>query len=151
MAMQYLERELRKLKETDLAEDIALKKKQFARRGHGSDIPLQTQEQKPSRVAKQAVEEPKAVELDLDAEWQRQAQNYLSLGFHKEAGFEETAEGKQAFLDSLPKFEPQPEEYRGKFDMPLLVIKKIPWERQAELAGISISDYLQSMLDKTHE
>ena len=35
--------------------------------------------------------------------------------------------------------------------MPLLVIKGISWERQAELAGIGISDYLQSMLDKTHE
>lgn len=36
--MQFIERVLGDLGETDLAEDIALKRKQFARRGHGSDI-----------------------------------------------------------------------------------------------------------------
>jgi plasmid maintenance system antidote protein VapI len=40
MAMGFIEGELRRLGEHDLAEDIALKRRQFARKGHGEDIPL---------------------------------------------------------------------------------------------------------------
>lgn len=85
----------------------------------------------------------------LSAEWQRQGQNFLRLGFHTEIGYEDTNEGRQEYLDSLPKFEPQSEEYRGTFDKPLLVEKRIPWEKQAELAGIDISDNLRANLDQT--
>lgn len=89
-------------------------------------------------------------ELDLDAEWQRQGQNFLRLGYHIERGHDDTDEGKQAYLDSLPKFGPQPEAYKGRLDVPLLV-ETIPWERQAELAGITISDYLKSRINQTRE
>lgn len=40
MAMGWLEGELKRLGEYELAEDIALKRKQFERRGHGKDISL---------------------------------------------------------------------------------------------------------------
>ena len=91
-------------------------------------------------------------ELGLNAEWQRQGQNFLDLGFHIEGGFPDTDEGKQAFLDCLPKFEPQPQEYKGRIDVPLIVIgKKIPWERQAQLAAIAISDYLEEIIAQTVE
>ena len=32
--------------------------------------------------------------------------------------------------------------------MPMLIEKEIPWRKQAELAGIDISDYLQGRVDK---
>lgn len=51
MAMQYIEGELRKLGENDLAEDIALKRKQFARRGHGKDIAMPKAETAPTARA----------------------------------------------------------------------------------------------------
>lgn len=97
------------------------------------------------------VEMPVGCELDLEAEWQRQSENFLRLVFHIETGFDDTDEGRQAFLEALPKFKPQPAEYKGKFDVPLLVIKKIPWEIQARLAGISISDYLRERINSARE
>lgn len=149
MAMQHIEGCLRELGESDLAEDIALKRKQFARRGHGSDIPLPTQEGKTGRASARPQEVTPAIELDLAVEWQRQSQKFLELGFHKEIGYPDTDEGRQAYLDSLPKFEVQPKEYRGRFDLPLLVETRIPWTKQAQLAGISISDYLQERVNQT--
>lgn len=113
---------------------------------------LPTQKIRTGRTSVRSAEVSSAFELGLNAEWQRQSQNFLDLGFHIEAGFPDTAEGKQAFLDCLPKFEPQPQEYKGRFDIPLIVIgKKIPWERQAQRAVISISDYLRERIAQTVE
>ena len=95
-------------------------------------------------------EQTPCVELDLDAEWQRQAQNFVSLGFHKERGFEDTDEGKQVYLDTLAKFKPQPEGYKGRVDKPMLIDYAIPWERQRELSGIQLSDYFVLHLDQAH-
>ena len=94
-------------------------------------------------------EMPVNVEFSLYAEWQKQSQNFLRYSFHRE-GYADTEAGKQAYLDSLPRFEPQPLEYRTIFDRPLLFEKRIPWERQADLADILISDYLRSRLHETH-
>ena len=84
-------------------------------------------------------------ELDLDAEWQRQAQAYVKLGYHTKKGMTE-----EAYLDSLPKFQPQPEKYIGRLNLPLLVEKGVPWEQQAQLAGIVLSRNLKSQVDLTH-
>ena len=84
----------------------------------------------------------------LDAESQRQGQNFLRHGFHRE-GYDDTDQGRQAYLDSLPAFSPQPEKYRGKFDKLFLVEKRIPWEKQAQLADILISDFLRSRFNET--
>lgn len=89
-------------------------------------------------------EAPKPSELDLDAEWQRQSSKLVELGFHSELGMSE-----REYLDTLPKFETQPSEYKGIFDRPILSERRIPWERQAELAGIQISDYLKSRINET--
>lgn len=71
-------------------------------------------------------------ELKLRYEWLRQAQKYLKLGFHKELrGLSE-----QEYLDSLPKFGPQPENFKGRFDIPVIVETRISVERQCELARI---------------
>lgn len=90
-------------------------------------------------------------ELNPEAEWQRQSQNFLRYKFHIERGFADTDEGKRAYLDTLPKFEPQPEEYKGRLDKPMLVEKKIPWQRQAQLARIAISEYLKSRPNETRQ
>lgn len=104
----------------------------------------------PTPARPHQVESKASAELDLNAEWQRQADIRVERGFHVAAGFPDTDEGKKAFLDSLPRFEPQPEEYKGRFDSPRLVIGKIiPWEKQAELAGISISDYQRQRIAET--
>src|SRR3989338_6852502 len=135
MSLRNAERELISAGRRDLAKIIA-----GVREAFGADIALpQTKSRDKSRP----------LEIDLAAEWQRQSQNFLNLGFHVEVGFEDTDEGKQAYLDSLPKFESQPKEYAGKFDRPLLVEKKIDWQRQAQLAGIQISDDLQSRIEET--
>lgn len=92
---------------------------------------------------------PSTAELDqrsLEIEWRDQAQRFIQLGFHNELGLSEAE-----YLDSLPKFEPQPEEYRGRFDVYLLVETRIPWERQAELAGIVVSEYLRSRIKEIRE
>lgn len=69
--------------------------------------------------------------LNLFAEWERQTERYVELGFHKELGL--TGE---EYLVSLPQFEPQPKTFAGRFDIPLLVETRIPPSRQAQLAGL---------------
>lgn len=69
-------------------------------------------------------------DLDLQAEWQRQANRYVELGFHDELNM-----NAEDYLDSLPKFKPQPEAYKGRFDTPLLVETRIDIYRQYALAG----------------
>lgn len=136
MTMQYLERELRVTgdpRDEERADIISA-----IHEARGKDIPM------PKAPQTAAPAETAPLELDLEVEWQRQASNYIKLGYHTELGLTE-----QAYLASLPKFEPQPEEYEGNFDRPLLVEKRIPWEKQAELAGIELSEYLRSNLAKT--
>ncbi len=68
---------------------------------------------------------------NLEAEWTRQAQKFVELGFHKELCLSEPE-----YLASLPKFEPQPENFRGRFDIPVLVETRIAPSRQSKLAGL---------------
>lgn len=68
----------------------------------------------------------------LSLEWQRQARRYVKLGFHTELGL-----SPEDYLASLPKFEPQPESFRGRFDIPVLVETRIALFRQAELARLA--------------
>ena len=83
-------------------------------------------------------------EINLEAEWQRQASKYIRFGFHRALNLTE-----EDYLASLPRFEPQPEEYRDRFNVPLLVETRIPWEKQAQLASIAISDYQRSRINET--
>lgn len=68
----------------------------------------------------------------LDKEWQRQVNKLVKLGFHKEMGMT-----KKAYVESLPKFTSQPESFKGRFDIPVIVDPRINWRRQCELAEIS--------------
>lgn len=73
---------------------------------------------------------------ELEIEWERQAQKYIELDFPNVLGMSEID-----FKNSLPKFEPQPESYKKRFDIPLIVVTKINPKRQLELAGF---DYITS-------
>lgn len=70
--------------------------------------------------------------INLDLEWKRQSGRYVELGFHKELGLSE-----ENYLASLSRFEPQPEVFVGRFDIPILVETRIAPKRQAELAGLN--------------
>lgn len=67
----------------------------------------------------------------LSAEWEGQVKKYIRLGFHKELNL-----SKEEYRDSLSKFTLQPENYKGRFDIPVLVETRIPVNRQAKLAGL---------------
>lgn len=78
-------------------------------------------------------------EFDLDAEWQRQAGRYVELGFADILKMTE-----EEYLESLPRFAEQPEEYKDRFNLPLLVETRIPWQEQAKRSGIVVSGYVNS-------
>src|SRR3989344_7350899 len=84
----------------------------------------------------------------LESEWQKQANRYLELYFHGELYYEDCQEdmekAREAYLASLPKLGPQPEAFKGRFDIPILVDPRIPIEVQAvraELAEYSKFNY----------
>ncbi len=83
-------------------------------------------------------------EFDLTAEWQRQINRFVELGYHTELGI-----SAEDYAASLPKFEAQPAEYVGRLDMPLVVETRIGYQRQAELAGITVDPYLIGNAENT--
>lgn len=73
----------------------------------------------------------------LEAEWERQVKRYTEHEFHKHPRFK-MPRGK--FKDSMPRFRPQPKEYRGTVGIPILSMgRKIPAPDQFRLLGV---DYL---------
>lgn len=82
----------------------------------------------------------------LQAEWERQVNNFLDREFNKHRNIRQSR-GK--YKDSMPQFESQPEEYRGRLDRPGLVEGRIPWEEKAPLADVLISDYLRARIGET--
>jgi len=70
-------------------------------------------------------------EISLEDEWNRQTQNLARI-FAKELKFETT----EAYMATLPKFEPQPENWKGRLATPVIVETRINPSRQCELAGI---------------
>lgn len=136
MGFAYLERELRKTGDSSDKERASIIAAMCKARGNDIALPA-------GKISSEEVS--KSAELDLTAECQRQSQKLIELGFHQELGLTETE-----YLNSLPKFEPQPKEYLGRFDIPLLVEGRIPWEKQAQLAGIDLSEYLRARISETH-
>lgn len=91
-------------------------------------------------------------ELSLEQEWQRQAQRFIDLGFHTELGFKTPEE----YTATLPKFEAQPKEWKGRLDTPVIVETRVTPERQAKLAGLQYflgglnkADWNQKLKDYT--
>ncbi len=68
----------------------------------------------------------------LDAEIERQVRRYQELGFHKRL---KMSAGR--FKDSVMGLVvPQPEAFRGRFDIPVVAFGQIPAKDQARLVGI---------------
>lgn len=106
--------------------------------GRTSSVPVERQNLVPEpaeRVARWSLT-PTFATLDLEAEWQRQVDVYLALGFHTALHFTE-----EQYVRTLPKFEPQPEEYRGRFDMPMLIETRLFWRNQCVLGGVRIPHF----------
>lgn len=76
-------------------------------------------------------EEKVGGQLGLAQEWQRQANRFITLRFHQYLTLSE-----QDYLDSLPQFTLQPEQFKGRFDIPLLVETRIPVSQQAKRANV---------------
>lgn len=70
--------------------------------------------------------------LDLEAEWTRQSQRFIELGFPTELGLSDSV-----YLESLPRFTSQPEQFKERFDIPVVVETRIPVIRQSKLAGVN--------------
>lgn len=119
MVMNFLEGEPRRTGDPRDVERANIIKS--IHKARGKDIPLPKEKLSTS-------------ENNLEAEWLKQAKKYIKLGFHKELDL-----SKEDYLNSLPKFEPQPENFKGRFDIPLIVETRIPIKRQCELVGIDYS------------
>lgn len=87
----------------------------------------------------------KSEKTTLEAEWQRQAQNLANL-FAEELKFETP----EAYIATLPKFEAQKENWKGRFDIPVIVERRVPLKRMLELSGIAVP-YLDVDLIKDWE
>ncbi|WP_432825530.1 hypothetical protein [Dactylosporangium sp. CA-092794] len=72
---------------------------------------------------------------DPAAAWRSITATYLRLGFHNELGI-----SAEAYVASLPRFTRQPPGYRDRLGVPLLIEPRLPWQRQAQLAGIALSN-----------
>lgn len=68
----------------------------------------------PEELATAVPTSPK-LELDLEIKWLKQAEQLADL-FANELG-----QSRDQYIESLPKFEVQPEGYRGRFDSPMIV------------------------------
>lgn len=87
-----------------------------------------------------------SITLELQAEWQRDAQKLAGLF----AKLEKKSEAE--YMDSLPKPFSQQESYRGRFDISLIVpvpTKNVPLKEMLEMAGIS--SYYDANLTKDWE
>lgn len=95
-------------------------------------------EKKPSSMSEEG--RLKKEKIDLSQEWNRQAQNLASL-FALELKFKTFKD----YIATLPKFEPQPEEYGGRLDIPLIVETRVPLERMLKLAGVDADSSVDSI------
>lgn len=128
MSLRHAEREFNKMGLKGLARAISGIRQELKDRKNIEDIalPVQKIETLPLSI------KPIVEQLDLDSEWLDQSQKYIGLGFHTELGLKE-----QEYIVSLPRFEDQPENFRGRFDLPVIVETRISPQRQAELAGLN--------------
>jgi hypothetical protein len=83
------------------------------------------------------VEQGKGVNPDafnaasLERKWLEKANRFIELGFHKELNLT-----PEEYLESLPKFTSQPENFKGRFNTQAIAETRIPKRRQCQLGGI---------------
>jgi hypothetical protein len=74
--------------------------------------------------------------VDLESEWRRQVDAKLEAGFP--AALRVSVD---EYIASLPRPDPQPSEYRDRFDVPILVETRLSWQVQAALANVQLSNH----------
>lgn len=132
MVMQELERQLRRADlpgDQKRADQIAAMLKD-----RGVDITLPNQDPKLPYTLLYPAQE--LGELDPKAEWRRQANRYIELGFHRMLEVSE-----DEYLTSLPRLGAQPRRFAGRFDVPVIVERRINPFIQARMAGLSYDDF----------
>lgn len=87
----------------------------------------------------------KIEEIKLEREWQRQTEKLAYL-FAKELGFT-----REQYIGSLPKFEPQPENWKGRFDIPVIVETRISLSKMLEKAGINFHFNVNAIKDRAED
>jgi hypothetical protein len=83
-------------------------------------------------VGYRALPVPSLTPDDLPGERRRILARYVELGFHEHLGLAD-----DDYISSFPDIGVQPTQYRGRFDVPLLVETRIDWRDQADLADIA--------------
>lgn len=79
-----------------------------------------------------------------DSLWGAQIERLINLGFHAELGMSE-----DNYRASIPAFNPQPERFRGRFAIPVLVDPRVSLQRQLELSRTVVDpDVAQANLTK---
>lgn len=84
-------------------------------------------------------------ELALEADWQKQAHKMAKL-FARKLHLTE-----KEYIADLPKFRPQPESFKGRFDIPVIVETRIPLKKLVKLAGLRQSRLTNFALAFTEE
>ena len=79
---------------------------------------------------------------ELQSEWEKQIGRLISLGFNREIG-----KSEQGYLSSMPEFTMQPEIYKGRFDIPLLIDPRVSLKTQIRLAGVNPSIQVEKIQD----
>lgn len=81
-------------------------------------------------------------EISLQAEWNKQVEKLAGL-FAEELGFKTPKE----YIETLPKFELQPKQFKDRFDIPVIVETRVPLKKMLELAGITAYFDVNSIKD----
>ena len=123
MAMEYLIEKFEEKGRQDLAREIGAIRSKF-----GGDIPLPV-DGKPNPVTPE-VSEKIYPEISLEKEWGRQAQ-ILAGYFAQELNLT-----SEQYIATLPQFEPQPENWNGRLDTPVIIETRISPERQLDIVGV---------------
>lgn len=105
----------------------------------GSGLVVPTLDQLPSSEGKTAEitaarQAPVTItkETPQMAEWRRQTDRFIELGFGEELKFSDP----EAYRLTIPKFPTPPKTYVGRYDKPLAVEQRIPLPRLHQLVGI---------------
>lgn len=68
---------------------------------------------------------------ELEAKWEKQVNRLIELEFHKRLRM-----SRGRYKDDIPGFIPQPDAYKGQYDIPLVIDPQLSLPDQHKLAGV---------------
>ncbi len=81
--------------------------------------------------------------LDPEKNWNSQINRLIDHGFDIEVGL-----SSEEYTKSIPAFQPQPENFKGRFNIPLLVDPRIPLGTQLRLLHVGFPEIKTSNLEE---